>query len=200
MVFPSEEEIKAAQLVCCGRYCKQCETPAAYAWRKREVDMAILLEKAIHNELSKTEREVVIEHWYNSLTQTQIAKKRGTSPAAVKSTIERAKAKIERVLGYAVFYQQNICADSIIPLALGRARVIAAARNAFGGNSGDRLLRLRQSQSLSTDALCAATGIPVNRINSLEEGAVPKGDELIALSDFFEVTSDFILKGELNDK
>ena len=27
-VFPSEEEIKAAQLICCGKYCSGCEFPA----------------------------------------------------------------------------------------------------------------------------------------------------------------------------
>lgn len=200
VVFPSEEEMKAAQLACCGRYCNECETPAAYAWRKREVDMALLLEKAIAKELSQTEREVVIEHWFNSLSQSQIAQKRGTSSAAVKGTIDRATQKLERVLGYAVCYQQNVCTDSIIPLVVGRARVIAAARNAAGGNSGNRLLRLRQSQCLTKEALSKVTGIKLSRIISLESEAIPKGDELILLSEFFGVTADFILKGESDGK
>lgn len=196
MAYPSEEEIKAAQLACCGRFCRGCETPAAYAWRKREVDLALLLERAINRELSETERETVVDHWFNSLTQTQISKKRGISPAAVKNTLDRAQEKLERVLSYVVCYQQNVDDESIIPLALGRAKVIAAARNAVGGGSGDRLLRLRQSQAISKKSLNAATGIPVSRMDSLESGAVPKIDELLALSEFFDVSVDFILKGE----
>ena len=47
--FIDEEEMKAAQLACCGRVCNRCETPAAYAWRKREVDLAILLILYIYN-------------------------------------------------------------------------------------------------------------------------------------------------------
>ncbi len=95
-----------------------------------------------------------------------------------------------------VCYQQNVADESIIPLALGRARVIAAARNASGGTSGDRLLRLRQSQSISKKSFSEATGISVSRIDSLESGNLPKTDELLVLSEFFDVTVDFILKGE----
>lgn len=162
--------------------------------------MAVLLEKAIENELSEVEREVVTDHWYNSMSLTCIAEKRGVSAAAVKKTADRALEKLERVLGYAVCYQQNVTVESIIPLALGRARVIAAARNAVGGNSGDRLLRLRQSQCLSREDVSAATGISVLGLDRLEDGAVPRGDELIALSEFFDVTADFILKGESDGK
>lgn len=196
MSYPSEEEIKAAQLACCGRFCKECETPAAYAWRKRDVDLAILLERAINRELSETERETIIDRWFNSLTQTQISRKRGISSAAVKNTLDRAQEKLERVLSYVVCYQQNVADESIIPLALGRARVIAAARNTSGGTSGDRLLRLRQSQSINKNSLSAATGISVSRIERLENGDLPKTDELLTLSEFFDVKVDFILKGE----
>ncbi|MBO5230103.1 MAG: transcriptional regulator [Clostridia bacterium] len=160
------------------------------------MDLAILLERAINRELSETERETVVDRWFNSLTQTQISRKRGISPAAVKNTLDRAQEKLERVLSYVVCYQQNVADESIIPLALGRARVIAAARNASGGTSGDRLLRLRQSQSMSRQSLNAATGISLSRIEHLENGDLPKTDELLALSEFFDVTVDFILKGE----
>lgn len=164
------------------------------------MDLAILLEQAINRELSETERETVIDHWFNSLTQTQISKKRGISPAAVKNTLDRAQEKLGRVLSYVVCYQQNVADESIMPLALGRARVIAAARNSTGGSCGDRLLRLRQSQSISKRSFNAATGISVSRIEAIESGAVPKTDELLILSDFFDVTVDFILKGERDGK
>ncbi len=163
------------------------------------MDLAILLERAINRELSETERETIVDRWFNSLTQTQISRKRGISPAAVKNTLDRAQEKLERVLSYVVCYQQNISDESIIPLALGRAKVIAAARNASGGTSGDRLMRLRQSQSISKESFSAATGISVARIERLESGDLPKTDELLALSEFFDVTVDFILKGERDD-
>lgn len=198
-VFPSEEEMQAAQLVCCGRYCDRCETPAAYAWRKREVDMAALLERAIQVELSKTERETITEYWYNSLTASQIASKRGVTPAAIKNTLDRAQEKLERVLSYAVMYQQDIRKLSVVPLVLNRARVIAAAKNATGGSIGDRLLRLRQSQSLSRESVSKVVGIPTSRLDSLEKGVMPACDELVTLSNFYGISTDYLLKGEIND-
>ena len=198
-VFPSREEIRAAQLACCGRCCNQCESPAEYAWRKRDVDMAILLEKAIENELTETEREAVRRHWFDFESVTAIAQGKGINPSAVKRTLERAQDKLEKVLRYAVFYQNEQKNENIVPLVLGRARVIAAARNAKGGSSGDRITRLRQSQNLTKEILAPALDMSVKRLGELENDAVPDGDELAVMSEFFGVTADFILKGESDE-
>lgn len=197
--FPSREEIKTAQLACCGRCCTQCESPAEYAWRKRDVDMAILLEKAIVNELTEIEREAVTEHWFNFETMTAIAEKKKINVSAVKRTLARATDKLAKVLRYAVCYQQNISDENIVPVVLGRARVIAAARNASGGSSGDRITRLRQSQNLTREVLASAVGVSTERLGRLEHGAIPMGDEVSLISEFFNVTADFILKGETDE-
>lgn len=193
--YPDKDEIKAAQLACCGRHCSACESPAEYAWRKREVDMALLMERAIEKELTDSEKSIVRMHWYDGKSVSEISEiKRITSPA-VKKSLKRSQEKLERVLSYAVCYQQNIYSESVIPLVLGRARVISAARNATGGSVGDRILRLRQSQCLTLEALGTATGINPSRIQRIENGVFPDGDEVVLLSDFFAVSTDFILKG-----
>ena len=91
--YPDEDEMKAAQLACCGRACKECETPVAYAWRKREVDMALLLEFAIENELTENEKDIVTDRWYDSLSYSQIAEKRNISASTARVTSERAISK-----------------------------------------------------------------------------------------------------------
>lgn len=197
--YPDKDEIKAAQLACCGRNCSGCEAPAEYAWRKREVDMSLLLERAIQRELTDAERSAVMLHWFDGESITQISQRKNVSPTAVKKTLARAQEKLEHVLSYAVFYQQNIDADSIVPVVLGRARVIAAARNATGGGCGDRIARLRQSQCLSLEALGIATGINPTRLLKIEHGARPESDEVVAISEFFSVSTDYILKGKKNE-
>lgn len=198
--FPDENEIKAAQLACCGRHCTACEAPAEYAWRKRSVDLAILLEGAIENELTPLESEAIKEYWFNAKTLTRIAAERGIAPSTVSATLERAQGKLKKVLGYAVRYQHDISSESIIPLALGRARVIAAARNTVGGTPALRIIRLRQSQNLSREALSKATAIPPARLERIENAkASPDSDELISLSEFFAVSTDYILKGADSD-
>lgn len=198
--YPDKDEIKAAQLACCGRHCSACEAPAEYAWRKREVDMSLLLDRAIRKELSESERSVIILHWYEGKSISEISKQNGASIPAVKKALERAQEKLERVLSYAVCYQQNVFSESVIPVVIGRARVISAARNATAGTPGDRIARLRQSQCLTAEALGLATEINPGRIRRIEKGAEPDCGELVALSGFFSVTTDFILKGEKNDE
>ena len=88
--------------------------------------------------------------------------------------------------------------ESITPLVLGRARVIAAARKNSGNSVGERLQRLRLAENLSVAAVSTASDIPEKRLVKLEGGAVIQADELLALSSLFGVTADFILKGEFN--
>lgn len=194
--FPSVDEIETAQRVCCGRCCNQCEAPAEYAWRKRDVDMANLLEKAIENELTEIERETVELYWFESESITDIASQKNINASAVKRTLARAKEKLENALKYAVMYQNELQSESAIPVILGRARVIAAAKKAVGGSTGDRITRLRQSQNLSLKSVSSSVGITEKRLESLENNVVPDGDEILSLSRFFDVSADYILKGE----
>lgn len=194
--FPDEQEIKAAQAVCCGRYCNACEAPAEYAWRKRSVDLSVLLEAAIDAELTALEQKIIKDFWFNAKTITVISSERGVAPSTVRATLDRAESKLKKALGYIIRYQHDIDNESIIPLALGKARVIAAARNATGGSPSQRIMRLRQSQNLSRKVLSKALNIPQTRLENLEHGKASLNlQELTAISEFFSVSTDFILKG-----
>ena len=194
--FPDEQEIKAAQAACCGRYCTACEAPAEYAWRKRSVDLSILLEAAIDAELTSLEQKIIKDFWFNSKSLTDISRERGVTPSSVSITLDRAQSKLKKALGYIIRYQHDIDNESIIPLALGKARVIAAARNATGGTTAQRIMRLRQSQNLSRASLSKALGIDRTRLENLEHGKTSLSiNELTAISEFFSVSTDFILKG-----
>ncbi len=195
--FPSEEEIKAAQLACCGRNCSACETPAEYAWRKRSVDLAVLLESAMEKELSETEKGMIRAFWFEGKSITVIAHERSISPAAVHSNLERAQLKLKNVLEYTVRYQNDILPDSsMIPLALAKARVVAAARSCNGKTAGERIRDLRLSENFSRSSLVKVLGISEKRLKSIEKSVVsPDVSETVAFSEFFGVTTDYILKG-----
>lgn len=200
-LYPDEDEIKAAQLACCGRCCDACETPAEYAWRKRGVDMAILLESAIENELSENERQMIREKWFDGLTPLEIAKKNGVGKSNVSMTLVRAQEKLRHALSYAVRYQHMLADESALPLILGRARVIAAARNYSGESFHERIRSLRLAQNISKSSLCRASGVAARRISLIEKGETePVINEIIALSEFFGVSADYIIKGENNGR
>ena len=199
--YPDEKEIVAAQKLCCGRCCTACETPAEYAWRKRDVDMSVLLEQAIETELSETERNTVRDCWFESMSVAEISSKRGISTSAVSVTLKRAQDKLYRVLGYAVKYQRGLTDETAVPLFIGRARVIASARNFSGKSLAQRVHSLRLSQNLSRKALSEGSSVSEGRIAAIESGKTdPDIRELVALCDFFGVTSDYIIKGEKNDR
>ena len=199
--FPDEQEIKAAQAMCCGRHCTACEAPAEYAWRKRDVDMSLLLEEAIENELSECVKKLVTYHWFGSLSITEISDAEGISPSAVSTTLKRAESKLEKALWYAVKYQRNLNNDSTIPLVYGKAAAILAARRFSDGGICERVHKLRLSQNLSRKKLGKAIGIPSTRLKTIENGtADAEVFEIITLSEFFNVTTDYILKGEYNEK
>lgn len=195
--FPSEEEIKAAQLACCGRNCSACESPAEYAWRKRSVDLAVLLESAIEKELSETEKGIITAFWFEDKSISVIADERSISPAAVHSNLERAQLKLKNVLEYTVRYQNDILPHSpLIPLALAKARVIAAARMCNGKTVGERIRDLRVSENYPRSSLVKVLGISEIRLKNIEKSVVsPDVSETVAFSEFFGVTTDYILKG-----
>lgn len=199
--YPSKEEIKAAQLACCGCCCDACETPVEYAWRKRGVDMAELLEHAIENELSSAEKSVVRNRWFESMTVAEIAAMQGISSAAVSVTLKRAQDKLYHVLRYVVAYQNNVGQESAMSLVLARARVVAAARNNGGVTLPERLCALRSAQNLTRNSLAKVSGISVARLTAFEKGiAEPHPKELVTLSEAFGVTVDYLLKGENFEK
>ena len=194
--YPSKEEIKAAQLACCGKCCTACESPTEYAWRKRGVDMAILLEKAIETELSDSERDFITDKWFELMSLSEISSKRGVSVPYISTALKKAQDKLKKVLCYAVEYQHNVCDETTVSLVLARARVIAVARNFSGDNLGERIRALRLRENISSETLRRTTGISTAKLRLIEKGQrLPNIDEVIMLSEVFGVTSDYILKG-----
>ncbi len=128
--LPSEKEIRAAVKICCGRCCKACETPVEYAWKKRQTDLAKLLDMAIETELTDKEREYIKEVYFNEKSYSKVAEEKGVSASAVSAAAARAKAKLKRALEYVVVYQNELEGAQDVEPFLN----IAAAINAEGKN------------------------------------------------------------------
>lgn len=198
-IFPFEDEILEAQAVCCGRNCRLCETPAAYAWRKRDIDLSFLIEEAIKKELSEIERYIVEEYFFNAKKLVTAAEEKGISAAAATKALERALGKLRNALSYVIEYQHGTSEAQILHAAVRRAAVIAGARRNAGTTPQERLVRLRLRENLSRENVEKGTGIPLSRLNLLESGEKePTGTELLKLSDFYGVSIDGIMKGEEN--
>lgn len=199
--MPQQEEIEAAQRACCGRVCTGCEAPAAYAWRKRTVDLAVLLEQAVQQELTARERAAVRLHWFRSMSVRETAKALALSPSTVGGTLCRAQQKIEHALQYVVQYQHDVTAPSLVPLAVRMAAAVAAARDWLPEAVGPRLLALRLREALPLAAVAQAVDLPEARLAALESGkAELRAAELLRLSAFYLVPMEWIMKGADEDE
>ncbi|BFH18033.1 helix-turn-helix domain-containing protein [Paenibacillus melissococcoides] len=61
---------------------------------------------------------------------------------------------------------------------------------------GERLRFLREQAGLSMNELEDSIGASRGSVNKWEKGSIPGGKYLITLSDYFNVSTDWILKGE----
>ena len=65
---------------------------------------------------------------------------------------------------------------------------------------GSRVKKLRSERGLSMDALALALGVTKSRINMWENnGVVPRDEVLLALSNYFEVSTDYLLGNDEMD-
>jgi len=63
-------------------------------------------------------------------------------------------------------------------------------------NLADRILELRKQKGISQEALADKLGVSRQAISKWEsEQSVPELDKILLMSDFFEVTTDYLLKG-----
>ena len=63
-------------------------------------------------------------------------------------------------------------------------------------NLADRILELRKQKGISQEELADKLGVSRQAISKWEsEQSVPELDKIIRMSDFFEVTTDYLLKG-----
>ena len=176
--YPDEEESAAAVRACCGRCCTACESPAEYAWRKRNVNLAALLGMAIEEELTQAEKEAVKAVCYELRSLSEIAAEKGISPSAVYGTYERAREKLRRALRYVVIYQRDLVPQTDYPEPLDYAYRILSSGKQKGGSAAERFRYAREQKGISLRMAERATGISKTKILRIERGEVtPDSDE-----------------------
>jgi len=188
--LPSEEEINQAVRVCCGRYCRECETPVEYAWRKRQTDLAYLVGLAVEKELTETEREYIKELFWNKKLPGRIAAEKGVSPSAVSMSVARAKRKLRKTLEYVIIYQNELVnPDDSAPLFEHAFAVHFTAADGADLPSSLRRIRARRGIPLETEA--RALGIEKSRLSGIESGEVtPLPAEVLGICEICNVIKD----------
>lgn len=189
--YPDEQESMAAVRACCGRCCTACESPAEYAWRKRNVDMAALLSIAIERELTDRERSVIEDYYFVHMKTGEISQKEGLDRTTVTAARKRAEDKLRRALAYVYMYQHDCITQPDEKLCLGNSfAILEAARNS-GKSVGARLRSRRIAMAHSLAKVSEATGIDPLRLSEIEnDRAVPDGTEEELIMSAYQMTKD----------
>ncbi len=186
--LPSEEEMKEAVKICCGRCCHECETPVEYAWRKRMLDLAGLTGRAVEEVLSEAEKAYIKAYYYEGRSTGEIAGEKGVSRSVVCAALTRAKEKLRRALGYAVIYQNSLEGGAQTEAFTEYALHIIGARHCRSEDVGTRLKELRSARAVNTSAAAKALGIGIERLLDIEAGRVePLAREVLGLCEVYGV-------------
>ena len=195
--FPTPEERQAAMCVCCGSHCPGCESPDDYAWRRRDVDLSLLMDDVIEKRLTAKEREAVKSYWFGGMTISAIAAQSGVCPSSVSRCLEKAQRKIYDALSFTVKYQHDIESVEFLPIAVRRALAVSAAKRYEPNTLGGRIKKLRCSENIGEQLLCDALGMQIRTLRMVENGEKePTLHQLAQLAGFFGTTVDYLLKGE----
>lgn len=180
--YPTEEEVKNAVKICCGRHCNACESPVEYAWRRRRTDLADLVNVAIERELTDSEKGIVTDIYFNYMTPRKVAEKRKISTSAVYKTLRVATEKLKKPLSYVVMYQQDYIGDEADDTRFYDALNIATASKKSADSTGEILKNLRVSKALTLTQSAKAAGISVTRLKRIEDmTAEPTFNDIIRL-------------------
>ncbi len=194
--YPDEEEIRQAVRACCGRCCTACETPVEYAWRKRETDMALLLDTAIERELTENERRVIYAHYFEEKSFPEIARDFSLTASTVRETRKRAERKLKKVLTYLYMYMRDTVTKPDFDLCLDNSFAISAAKKSEAETVGKRFRNLRVGRALTARKTSELLGIGQERINNIEEGkASPDAGEIRRICGAFGVSYEALLGG-----
>lgn len=163
--------------------------------RQRKAELNSLVRKVIKNEFSSEDKLLISLKWYKGLSAKEISEKTGISRAGVYRRIDKINDVLYEKLKYALEYRFGI--NEKVPVVTVFSDVKDIAEGESSSYVSARLRSLRKSQFISLEDLHINTGISKRRLESLEKCAADlSAKELTKLSEFYKVSSDYILFGK----
>ena len=193
----SSEEILQARREFDFFYDKTIEDPREYLERKRKRDMHKLVCFVIENELTKGRREVFKRVFFDGEKIGAVAESMGICLSNAYRYYSDAVKEIRDKLKYVVLYQNACEKDKMMPLEVMINRGAVSRKNFSLPAVSMRVLRLMDKENIETETLCSLMGLDRSRFEEVLKGKEQlDAEEITALSGFFGVTADYILKGD----
>ncbi len=177
---------------------KQDEALDESALRRRRTELYALVNKVINRELSDEDRQLVIFHWYEDKSVSEIAALLHLDKTTVYRRLNRITDTIYDKLKYAVEYHfDEATSQSIRPIIKNDGPFFYTAP---ADSAGKRLKNLRRRYGLSIEQVSKMSSIPVTRLWNIEqENVKPVSEDIATLSRLYSESCDFIIFGERRD-
>jgi len=194
----STEELLSAHRQFDTLYDENIESPREYLERKRNRDMHKLILCIMENELDTVKSDIFARVFFYGEKFSDVAEKTGLSQASVYKHYDKAVKKIGKALKYVMLYQDVCTRDIMMPLQRMRDSAFLASGRVYPHAFALRLSRLMEKENVGKDKLCETLVLDRNRFGKIFCGKLePVAGEIVLLSGFFGVSTDYILKGDL---
>ena len=191
----SQQDYYAAKQDLCAWQNKTNETADSLMLRKRKAELRQLVRTVIKNELSHEDQLIVKLHWYDGLSQSEVAQILGVDRSTVTRRIRKINEVLYDKLKYAIEFRYGKIFSEKTSLIITDCKAPEACVKA--DEISKRLINLRREQCFDVEDVCRLSGIPTERMEKIEKkGSVITATELKKLSVLFRVTSDYILFGK----
>lgn len=164
------------------------------AVKKRKAELRQLVKTVIKNELCKEEQLLVKLHWYEGMSQSQIASQLGIDRSTVSRKFSKINDTIYEKLKYVIefYYGKNTASKS--DLAVNSDKAYRPVVNS--DEISARVKKLRFEHCYEIGDVSRLTGISPDRLKTIEQqGSTLTVAELKKLALTFRVTSDYIVFG-----
>lgn len=194
----STEELLSAHRQFDTLYDENVESPGEYMERKRNRDMHRLILCIMENELDAVKRDIFGRVFFYGEKFSDIAERTGLSQSSVYKHYDKALKTIGKALKYVMVYQNVFTRDIMMPLQRMRDSAFLASKRVYPHAFALRLSRLMEKENVGKDKLCETLVLDRNRFGKISCGKLePVAGEIVLLSGFFGVSTDYILKGDL---
>ncbi len=179
-------------------YDANIEAPGEYLERKRSRDMQTLIRYIVDNELEGIRKIIFMRVFFEEEKIQDVASSLEICQSNAYKHYEKALKKMRESLKYVVVYLNCCRNDEMTPLESMQKYAFASRKNTSLPAISMRLYRLMEKENVDKKKLCNCIGIDEEHFSKALCGEVQlTACEISLLSGFFRVTTDYILKGDL---